>query len=466
MEQARISTSQGTQSSQQIARTRAHTQQKGVTDDGAGAAAQPDSFLALLAAQDPEFAEGGDPLAAVPGVSDASSTLAAVDPSTLVGWQALVAGDSAAQQLRGSAGQGGNTAGAEGMSAVGLLGQTGVARGAMANMLADPAGGAPALAGQLLAGQGLPAANGLVSQTAALDGGLPDASQPATATLGFGRQFSRMHSAALQRGASDSGLGGTGSVGAASARAAGGDAKLVAASTGDLSTMSTAVAAAVRELGTGLHRVSDESGATGADAALLANLDPTAAVAAPGARNADAGAGSESSRHGGSGGLGEGGAEPSFSVDGASGTSGFEELAQTGAEELLAEQVTYWANQKTQSAEVTLNRDGQPLAVTVALSGNEAHVTFRSDQEHTREMLDQSMAQLSELLRGEGLVLSGMTVGTSAGQGAMAGDAEQQQRNRSGDGQQGQVLVSGPTDVSQRLAGSGTRNNSAVDVFV
>ncbi|KRC18506.1 flagellar hook-length control protein [Acidovorax sp. Root217] len=152
-------------------------------------------------------------------------------------------------------------------------------------------------------------------------------------------------------------------------------------------------------------------------------------------------------------------------MDGASGTSGFEELAQTGAEELLAEQVTYWANQKTQSAEVTLNRDGQPLAVTVALSGNEAHVTFRSDQEHTREMLDQSMAQLSELLRSEGLVLSGMTVGTSAGQGTMAGDAEQQ-RNRSGDGQQGQVLVSGPTDVSQRLAGSGTRNNSAVDVFV
>ena len=121
MEQARISTSQGTQSPQQTARTRAHTQQKGITDDGAGAAAQPDSFLALLAAQDPEFAEGGDPLAAVPGVSDASSTLAAVDPSTLVGWQALVAGDSAAQQLRGSAGQGGS---AEGMSAVGLLGRS------------------------------------------------------------------------------------------------------------------------------------------------------------------------------------------------------------------------------------------------------------------------------------------------------------------------------------------------------
>lgn len=465
MEQARISTPQGTQSAQQAGRTRAHTAQKGVTDDGA--AAQPGSFLALLAAQDPEFAEGGDPLATTPGAADASSTLTAVDPSTLPGWQALVAGDSAVpQQLKGLAGQGGTTPGAEGMSAVGLLGQTGVARGSTANMLADPAGVAPALAGQLLAGQGLPAADGLVSQTAALDGGAQDASQPATATLGFGRQFSRMHSAALQRGASEVGLGAAGSsVGNASARTAVGDARQVAVSTADLSTVSTAMAATVRELGPGLHRASGESGATGADAALLATLDSSAAVAAPGARNAEAGGGNESSRHGGSGGLGEGGTDPTFSVDGASGTSGFEELAQTGAEELLAEQVTYWANQKTQSAEVTLDRDGQPLAVTVALSGNEAHVTFRSDQEHTREMLDQSMAQLSELLRGEGLVLSGMTVGTSGDQGAAAGDAGQQRNGRSGEGQQATVKVAGPTDVSQRLAGTSTRS-SGVDVFV
>jgi flagellar hook-length control protein FliK len=461
MEQARISSNQGTQSSQQTARTRAHAQQKGITDDGAGAAAQPDSFLALLAAQDPEFAEGGDPLAAAPGAADASGT--AVDPSALVGWQALVAGDSAAQQWRGLAGQGGdNTAGAEGMSTVSLLGQTGVARGA--GLLADSAGAAQALAGPLMAGQGLPAADGLVPQTAALDGGLQDASQPATATLGFGRQFSRMHSAALQRGASDAGLGAAGGVGAVSARAAGSDAKQVAASTADLSTLASAVATTVREPGPGLHRAAGEGGTTtGMDAALLANPDPSAAVAAPGARSADAGGG-ESPRHGGSGGLGEGGADPSFSVDGTSNTPGFDELAQTGAEELLAEQVTYWANQKTQNAELTLNRDGQPLAVSVALSGNEAHVTFRSDQEHTREMLDQSMAQLSELLRGEGLVLSGMTVGTSAGQNAMAGD-DGQQRDRSGDGQQAQVLVAGPTDVSQRLAASSARNG-AVDVFV
>ncbi len=457
MEQARISTPQGT-SSAQAARTRAPAQQKGVTDEGA--AAQPGSFLSLLAAQDPELTEGGDPLAAMPEATDAASVLAqTVDPSTLVGWQALVAGDSAAQQPKG-------LPGADGLTTVGL-GQ----RGAPGTLPADMVGladSAAALSGRLLAAQGLSTTDGLVSQTAALDGGAQDGLPQPTATLGFGRQFSRMHSAALQRGASDAALGGaSGAAEAWSARSAlGGDAKQAgAASSADLSALSTTVATSVREQlgGTGLHRSAGEGSGAGIDAPLLAGQDPLAAVGAAGARSADAGGG-ESSRHGGSGGLGEGGAEPSFAVDGAPGTAGFEELAQTGAEELLAEQVTYWANQKTQNAELTLNRDGQPLAVTVALSGNEAHVTFRSDQEHTREMLDQSMAQLSELLRGEGLVLSGMTVGTSAGQGAMAGDAGQQ-RNRSGEGQQAQVLASGPTDVSQRLAGSGTRNG-AVDVFV
>lgn len=461
MEQARISTPQGT-SSAQAARTRAPAQQKGVTDEGA--AAQPGSFLSLLAAQDPELAEGGDPLAATPGAADAASVLAqTVDPSTLVGWQALVAGDSAAQQPKGLPGA---AAGADGLTTVGL-GQ----RGAPGTLPADMAGladSAAALSGRLLAAQGLSTTDGLVSQTAALDGGAQDGLPQPTATLGFGRQFSRLHSAALQRGASDAALGGAGGAAEAwSARSAlGGDAKQAgAASSADLSALSTTVAASVRDqLGaTGPHRSAGEGAGAGFDSPLLAGQDPLAAVGATGARSADAGGG-ESALHGGSGGLGEGGAEPSFAVDGAPGTAGFEELAQTGAEELLAEQVTYWANQKTQNAELTLNRDGQPLAVTVALSGNEAHVTFRSDQEHTREMLDQSMAQLSELLRGEGLVLSGMTVGTSAGQGAMAGDAGQQ-RNRSGEGQQAQVLASGPTDVSQRLAGSGTRNG-AVDVFV
>jgi flagellar hook-length control protein FliK len=462
MEQARISTSQGTQPAQ-AARARTHTQQKGTTDDaaGAGAGAVPASFLALLAAQDPELVET-DPLAATAaGAADTAGAAlqAPADPSALMGWQALVAPDAAAQRpVPGLAGQ--NAA----MSSTTVgLGQSGSGRTAAA-MWSDPAG-LQGGAARLLAGQGLPAAGGLVEQTMSLDGGLADAQAPATATMGFGRQFSRQHGAALQRGneaaAPGAGLGG------ASARAAATDTRQAAASVGDLSALPATLAAAVRELGAapGQHRATGDMAAAGGEAALLAGQELAAGVV-PSSRSSDA-AGSDSQRHGAAGGLAEGAADTyTPGVDGAAGT-GFEELAQAGIEEQLAEQVTYWANQNTQNAELTLDRDGQSLAVSVALSGNEAHVTFRSDQEHTREMLDQSMAQLSDLLRGEGLVLSGMTVGTSAGQGSAAGDTGQQGRDRSGAAQQqqGTVRVSGPTDVSQRLASTATRSNG-VDVFV
>lgn len=464
MEQVRISTPQGTQSPQ-AARTRQHTAQKGTTDDAAGAgAAQAGSFLALLAAQDPELIEG-DPLAAYSGAGDASLLAQNPgDPSALAGFQALAAADSmAAQQWQGLVGQGAVAAGSDGAaSGLSTVGLGGAARGALG--LGQDADAAAALNGRLLA------TDGLVAQTAALDGGAQGAQTPSTATMGFGRQFSRMHAAALQRGGGEAGTGLAGGAGDALAARTGGrvDAKQVASTTTDLSAASPALAALVREAGAGAHRaLGDNLGAAGLDAATLAGQDPAAAVAATSARSgADAGGG-DSSAQGGAGGLAEAGADTSstYSVDGTSGAPGFDELAQASMEEQLAEQVTYWANQKSQNAEMTLNRDGQPLAVTVSLSGNEAHVSFRSDQEQTRTLLDQSMAQLSDLLRGEGLVLSGMTVGTSGGQGAAAGDGGQRRDGRAGEGQQATVKVAGPTDVSQRLAGSSTRS-SGVDVFV
>ncbi|KQO14068.1 flagellar hook-length control protein [Acidovorax sp. Leaf76] len=141
----------------------------------------------------------------------------------------------------------------------------------------------------------------------------------------------------------------------------------------------------------------------------------------------------------------------------------FTDPAQAGLEEQVADQVAYWVHQKTQNAELTLTRDGQPVEVSVSLSGNEAHVSFRSDQAQTRDMLDRSMAQLSDLLRSEGLVLSGMSVGTSAGQGAGSGSGEQQ-RQREG-ARQGQVISTAPAGTAslQRSGGSPER---AVDIFV
>lgn len=134
-----------------------------------------------------------------------------------------------------------------------------------------------------------------------------------------------------------------------------------------------------------------------------------------------------------------------------------------GAEEQVAEQVAYWVNQKTQNAELTLQRDGHPVEVSVSLSGNEAHVSFRSDQQQTRELLDQSMAQLSDLLRSEGLVLSGMSVGTSA-HGSEGGSETGQQRPREGV-RQAQVVSAVPAGTTSLARGGGALDR-AVDIFV
>lgn len=89
-------------------------------------------------------------------------------------------------------------------------------------------------------------------------------------------------------------------------------------------------------------------------------------------------------------------------------------------ENTVAEKVTYWLSENLKNAELTVDHAGQPVDVRVSLAGNEAHVAFHSDQAQTRELLTDKMEQLRELLRGEGLVLSGATV--DAGTSGQTGD--------------------------------------------
>jgi flagellar hook-length control protein FliK len=83
----------------------------------------------------------------------------------------------------------------------------------------------------------------------------------------------------------------------------------------------------------------------------------------------------------------------------------------------LAEQLRYWLSQGVTSAEWTVAGDADPVQVSLSLQGNEATITFRSEQAGTRELLAGSADQLRDLLQREGLVLSGMTVGAE-GSGA------------------------------------------------
>lgn len=153
-----------------------------------------------------------------------------------------------------------------------------------------------------------------------------------------------------------------------------------------------------------------------------------------------------------------------FSAD-LSGAAGAD-AAQRAAEDQIAEQVAYWVHQKTQNAELTLDRDGQPVQVTVSLTGSEAHVAFRSDQHQTRELLDGGVAQLRELLQAEGLQLSGVTVGSSGG--SSGGDGRSGgSEGGGGRGRQGvrQASVQAAAPLAAGMRGRGGAASS-LDVFV
>lgn len=337
---------------------------------------------------------------------------------------------------------------------------------------------APTAAGRLLGdglGGGKAGLNSLVGQTAMLDGAAETAAVNGTAVPGSG--------AAPGRGA-----------------AGGRQASFSAAAGNDAATrLDAALNSALR--GTAKD---DTKGAGAADAGAAFSLAPAAAGALsaerrdvvpghPGAEArgftdgatalpagalaglADVAAGSGDGRSGGRGGesagngaspsaalaVGEPGAEPSgadaaFSLDAA-----LADPAQAGMEDQLAEQVAFWVNQKTQNAELTLDRDGQPVEVTVSLTGNEAHVSFRSDQAQTRELLDASVAQLRDLLQSEGLQLAGVSVGTSGGQGAREGDAPRD-GGRQG-AREATVRAAAPAGTAGRAQ---VATDRSVDIFV
>lgn len=95
--------------------------------------------------------------------------------------------------------------------------------------------------------------------------------------------------------------------------------------------------------------------------------------------------------------------------------------SHSGAEDRLAEQVTYWLSQKTQNAELTLDQGGQAVGVFVSLTGNDASIAFSSDQALTREWLDASTSQLRDLLNAQGLSLTDVTVSAQGQSSAHAG---------------------------------------------
>lgn len=131
------------------------------------------------------------------------------------------------------------------------------------------------------------------------------------------------------------------------------------------------------------------------------------------------------------------------------------------AEMYVAQEVAYWISQDVQNAELKLDGLGlEAVEVSITVHGNEAHVAFRTDELQARSMLEGAAAHLKEALRGEGLVLSGVSVGTSGGRDT--GDNERKQRQ--GGRQTAAVPVSVQSAGTSRPHGAAT--GRTLDLFV
>lgn len=127
----------------------------------------------------------------------------------------------------------------------------------------------------------------------------------------------------------------------------------------------------------------------------------------------------------------------------------------------VAEKVAYWISNDVQNAEMKLDGIGElPVEVSIRMQGNEAHITFRSDELEAREALENAGLHLKEMLQREGIMLSGVSVGTAG-----AGDPSSQERkSRQGARQSGVVSVQPAR--TDGVAGSRRSSGGALDLFV
>ncbi len=135
-----------------------------------------------------------------------------------------------------------------------------------------------------------------------------------------------------------------------------------------------------------------------------------------------------------------------------------------GFTERLVEQVSWWMAQRSQGAELKLEMPGgAPVSVSVQVTGNEAHVAFRSDSPEARQWLGAALPQLKEMFGNEGLMLSGASVGQS-GTGAeqeAARDAQRALRSGAPTGASGGVDA-----IASPAARPRTATERALDLYV
>ena len=133
----------------------------------------------------------------------------------------------------------------------------------------------------------------------------------------------------------------------------------------------------------------------------------------------------------------------------------------TPTDTYVAEKVAYWISNDVQNAEMKLDGIGdKPVEVSIRMQGNEAHIAFRSDELQARAALENASVHLKDMLQREGLVLSGVSIGTSG-----AGDSGDQERQSRRGARQSSVASVQPAR-ADRASGTGRVSGGALDLFV
>ena len=156
----------------------------------------------------------------------------------------------------------------------------------------------------------------------------------------------------------------------------------------------------------------------------------------------------------------------SSGLSGAMSAAGVSDVGSSGNaaqfQSVVAQEVAYYVSQDVRSAEMKLEGvGGGPVEVSINMQGQEAQVVFRTDELQTRAMLEGATAQLKDMLQQQGVVLTGVFVGSSG-----AGDGRQQQERRSHQGTRSETTLRIATPEMRSAGVSAAGIGRTLDLFV
>jgi flagellar hook-length control protein FliK len=129
------------------------------------------------------------------------------------------------------------------------------------------------------------------------------------------------------------------------------------------------------------------------------------------------------------------------------------------------QKITWMATQSQQTAELHLNPPNLgPLNVVLKVSGDQATALFNSPHAAVRDVVQQALPQLREMLAGNGITLGNAMVSDQSPKEQQAWQASQQQKGNRGAGISDVAAAAGSI-ASVAAVSSASRHQGMVDTF-